>query len=72
MLEEVSETGMLWPLLVIFLTQLPFFNFCKKMKKNENKICPLPYEEVLEASLRPFGQNNVGITKNLDTRGRLH
>ena len=25
-----------------------FSNFCKKNAQNENRLCPLPYEEVLE------------------------
>ena len=29
-------------------THVPFFYFCKKMQKIENRPCPLPYEEVLE------------------------
>ena len=48
MIEEVSGTGMLWPLLIIFLHMCHFY---KKMHKNENRLCPLPYEEVLEDSL---------------------
>ena len=32
----------------IFLHISHFFNLCKKMQKNENRLCPLPYEEVLE------------------------
>ena len=46
------------------------------MWKNEDRLCPLPYEEDLEAiiNIRPFGQNNVGISKNWDTItwGKLH
>ena len=34
-LEEVSGTGMLWPLLMIFLRRFHFFNFCKKMQKRK-------------------------------------
>ena len=30
------------------------------------------YEEVLDAIIKAVGQNNVGISKNWDTRGRLH
>ena len=61
--EEVSGTGMLWALLIFFFTQLQFFQFCKK---NENRLglCPLPYDEVLEAIIKTVGQNNVGISKN--------
>ena len=41
-----SGTGMLWPLLNFFL--LMYHNFCKKNVKKENRLCLLPYEEVLE------------------------
>ena len=35
-----------------FFTHVLFFYFfCKKMQKNENRLCPLPYEEVLEDSV---------------------
>ena len=47
MLEEVSGTGMR-PLLRIFLHMCNFVNFCEKMQKNENRLYPLRYEEVLE------------------------
>ena len=36
------------------------------MQKNENRLCPLPYEEVLEAIFRLFGQNNVEISEISD------
>ena len=37
----------------------------KKNTKKENRLCLLPYEEALEASIKAvFGQNNVGIFKN--------
>ena len=52
MLEEVSGTGMLWPLLIIFLHMCHFFNFCKKMQKNEYRLCPLPYDEVQDHLVR--------------------
>ena len=38
--------------------------FCKKNAKKENRLCPLPYEEVLEDIIKTVGQNNVGISKN--------
>ena len=31
-----------------FYTGAIFFNFCKKNAKKENRLCPPPYEEVLE------------------------
>ena len=48
MLEEVSGTGMLWPLLIIVLHRCHFFIFCKKNAKNEDRLGPLPCEEILE------------------------
>ena len=33
----------------IFLHRCHFLHFCKKNAKNEERLCPLPYEEVLEA-----------------------
>ena len=48
MLEEISGAGVLLPLLIIFFTQVPCFKFLQKNVKNENRICPLPYEEILE------------------------
>ena len=35
-----------------FLQMNHFFNFCKQNAKNEDRLCPLPYEEVLEAILK--------------------
>ena len=32
-----------------FFTQVPFFLFFVKNTKNENRLCPLPYEEALKA-----------------------
>ena len=58
MLVEVSGTGMLWPFLIIFVTchrhhiGAIFSIFVKKMQKNEDRLCPLPYEEVFEANNR--------------------
>ena len=72
MLEEVSGTGMLWPLLIIFFTQVPFFNFCKKMQKMKIDYVHCPMRWFWRTSLRPVGQNNVGISKNWDAWGRLH
>ena len=37
------------------------------MQKMKIDLCPLPYEKV-----SPFGLNNVGISKNGNTRERLH
>ena len=46
-----------------FHTGAIFFNFCKKMQKNENRPCPLPYEEVMEAIIKTVNsvQNNMRI-----------
>ena len=65
MLEEVSGTGMLWPLLIIFFTHVPFFQFCKKMQKNENRLCPLPYEEVLEDIIKTVWTEQSGNLKEM-------
>ena len=32
------------------------FNFCKRMQKIENRLCPLPYEEVLEDTYTAMGR----------------
>ena len=47
----------------VSFTQVQFFLF---FEKNENRLCPLPYEEVLEAIFRLFGQNNVEISEISD------
>ena len=52
--EEVSGTGMMWPLLIIFFTQVQFFKFFVKNEKDENRLCPLPYEEILETIIKAF------------------
>ena len=48
MLEEVSGTGMLLPLLKFVYTCAIFLIFVRRWKKNENRMCPLPYKEVLK------------------------
>ena len=50
----------LWKPLRFFYTGAIFLFF---EKKNQNRLCPLPYEEVLEAIFRLFGQYNVGISE---------
>ena len=70
MLEEVSGTGMLWPLLIIFLHMCHFFNFCKKMQKNENRLCLLPYEEVLEDINKTDWTEQSGNLKEMRYLGR--
>ena len=37
-----------------------FFNFCKRMQKNLNRLCPLPYEEVLEAIIKAVWTGQCG------------
>ena len=37
------------------LRRCHFFNFCKKMQKNENRLCPLPHEKVLEEIINSLG-----------------
>ena len=51
---------MLWPLLIIFFTQMPFFEFFKKNAKNEIRLCPLPYEEVLEDIIKTVWTEQCG------------
>ena len=63
MLEEVSRTGMLWPLLIIFLHLCHFINVCNKIQKNENRLCPLPYEEVLEDIIKTVWTEQFGNLK---------
>ena len=66
MLEEVSGTGMLWPLLRVY----HFFNFRKKMRKDENRLCPLPYEEVLEDIFKTFWTEQCGNLKEMRYLGK--
>ena len=61
---------MLWPLLIIFSTQVPFFNFCKKNAKNENRLCPLPYEEVLEDIIKTGWTEQCGHLEELRCLGK--
>ena len=60
MLQEVSGTGMTWPLLIIFLHMCHFFNFCMEMQKNEIELCSLPYEEVLEDIIKIIWTEQCG------------
>ena len=61
MLEDVSGTGMLWPLLIIFFTQVPFKkNIFEKNAKIENRLCPLPYEEVQEDIIKTVWTEQCG------------
>ena len=70
MLVEVSGTGMMWPFLIIFFTDVPFFNFCKKMQKNEDRLCPLPYEEVLEDIIKTVWTEQCENLKELRYLGK--
>ena len=64
---------MLWSPLIIFFTQVPFLNFCKKNAKNENRLCPLPYEEVLEDIIKTGRTEQCGHLEELRCLcGRLH
>ena len=49
---------------VIFFTQVPFLNFCKKMQKMKIDYVHCPMRKFWRTSLRPFGQNNVGSQRN--------
>ena len=71
MLEEVSGTGMLWPLLIVIMCH--FFYFCQKMQKNENRLCPLPYEhdeEVLEDIINIVWTEQCEILKEMRYLGK--
>ena len=63
---------MLWSLLKFFFTQVPLKKFCKKMQKMKIDYVHCPMRKFWRTSLRLFGQNNVGISKNRDDWGRLH
>ena len=71
MLEEVSGTGMLRSLLIIFLHIFTiFFIFARKRKKNENALCPLPFEEVLEDIIRTVWMEQFGNHKEMRYLGK--
>ena len=70
MLEEVTGTGMPWALLIIFLHMCHFCNFCEKMQKNENRLCPLPYEEVLEDIIKTVWTEQCGNLEELRYLGK--
>ena len=55
-----------------FYASAIFFNFCKKMQKMKIDHVHCPMRKFWRTSLRPFGQNNVGILKKWDTWGRPH
>ena len=61
---------MLWPLLIIFLHMCHFFNFCKKMQKNENRLCPLLYEAVLEDIIKTVWTEQSGNLKEMRYLGK--
>ena len=51
-----------------------FFYFCKKMQKMKIDFplpvhCPMTMRKFWRTSLRPFGQNNVGISEELSGEG---
>ena len=48
-----------------FLHVCHFFNFCKKMQKNENRLCPLPCEEVLEDIIKTVWTEQCGNLKEI-------
>ena len=50
----------------IFLHMSHFFIiFCEKMQKNENGLCPLPYEEVLEDIIKTVWTEQCGNLKEI-------
>ena len=61
---------MLWPLLIIFFTQVPFYKFLKKSAKKENRLCPLPYEDVLEDIIKTVWTEQFGNLKEMRYLGK--
>ena len=61
---------MLWPLLIFFYTCAIFLIFCKKMQKNENSLCPLPYEEVLDDIIKTGWTEQCGNLQELRYLGK--
>ena len=70
MLEEVSGTGMLWPILIIYYTCAIFFNFCKKMQTNEDRLCPLPYNNVLKDIIKTVWTKQCENLKEMKYLGK--
>ena len=52
-----------------YFTQVPFLNFCKKMQKMKIDYVYCPMRKFWRTSLRPFGQNNVGISNEMPGEG---
>ena len=53
-----------------FLQMCHFFNFCKKTQKNENILCPLPYEKVLEDTIKTVRTEQCGNLKEMRYPGK--
>ena len=53
-----------------FFTQMPFKNFCKKMQKMKKRLCPLPYEEVLEDIIKTVWTEQCGHLEELRCLGK--
>ena len=52
-------------------THVPFFLFfVRKCKKKENRLCPLPYEEVLEDIIRTVWTEQCGNLEELRYLGK--
>ena len=62
---------MLWSPLILFFMQVPFKIFCKKNAKNENRLCPLPYEEVLEDIIKTGRTEQCGHLEELRCLGKV-
>ena len=48
-----------------FFAQVPFKNFFFKNAKNENRLCSLPYEEVLEDIIKTVWTEQCGNLKEM-------
>ena len=70
MLEEVSGTGMLWPLLIIFLHRCHFFNFCKKMQKMKIETVHCPMRKFLRTSSRQVWTEQCGNLEEMRYLGK--
>ena len=54
-----------------FFTHVQFFLiFVRKCKKNETRLCPLPYEEVLEDIIKVVWTEQCGYLEELSYMGK--
>ena len=69
MLKEVNGTCMLWPFL-IFFTRVQLFKFLYENAKYKDRLCPLPYEEVLEDIIKTVWKEQCGNLKEMRYLGK--